>query len=188
MFVRPTNTFVLVRYITSLVQYFVTDTDIVSGCVQVCASVLYVSAKCVLSWAIGMHIDEEKRWICLSQTTAEPRSYKTSHSLVRIQQYSSSRAVAVQPQPCSKLSPLRQSRCTCVLLVHSSRRRSNHHNTTTFSRPMQQYNTHRRTSYQVYEAHSSSKKNADHRLHIIVKAAFPLFDLRRSRGNKSTPS
>ena len=176
MFVRPTNTFALVRYITSLVQYFVTDTDIVSGCVQVCASVSYVSAKCVLSWAIGMHIDEEKRWICLSQTTAEPRSYKTSHSLVRIQQYSSSRAVAVQPQPCSKLSPLRQSRCTCVLLVHSSRRRSNHHNTTTFSRPMQQSSTCRRASYQVYEAYSSSSKISSSTYRNANISPFPTCD------------
>ena len=56
-----------------------------------------------------------------------------------------------------------------------------------FSHPMQQSNTHRRTLYQVYEAHSSSKcSNSSYEVHIIGMPVSP-FRLATHPGYQSEP-
>ena len=78
--------------------------------------------------------------------------------------------------------------CMCVAGAQQQKRSGHGH----ITRPTQHSNTHRRASCQVYEAHSSRKKQYRcrlmHIIHIIGTPVLPLFDLRRPRDIKSTPS
>ena len=50
-----------------------------------------------------------------------------------------------------------------------------------------QTNTHRRTSYKVYKAYSSSKSSSSYLVHIIGMPMVPLFDMRRPRDTNPIP-